>query len=108
MHFGIVLIKENNYSESQEFYYSLQFLPVPIILKQNKQILNLNPSSPQYKLGSMRKLIEKENLKFNSEDNNEAVIMIKDKGHGTKQDLRELKSDLKSNGFNVKVCDYTE
>ena len=104
MHFGIIL-RKNNQSEVEEYFYSLQFIPSPVLVKGTQRLLNLNPSSPRYKLGSVKKLIDKENLKFSSEDKNEAVVMITDKGHGTKQDLKQIKNDLKSNGFNVKVCD---
>ena len=99
MHFSIIL--RNN--QLEENLYGLQFIPSPVLVKGTKQLLNLNPDSPGYKLGSIKKLLDKENLKFNPKENNAADVLIRDVGHGTKQDLNQLTNDLKSNGFNVKV-----
>ena len=99
MLFSIIL--RNN--QLEENLYGLQFIPSPVLVKGTKQLLNLNPDSPRYKLGSIKKLIDKENLKFSAKENNAADVLIRDVGNGTKQDLNQLTNDLKSNGFNVKV-----
>ena len=67
--------------------------------------------SPKNKVNELLKIMEerntlilqKENLKFSPKENNVADVLIRDVGHGTKQDLNQLTNDLKSNGFNVKV-----
>ena len=52
---------------------------------------------------ALEKELGKGNLKFSPKENNAADVLIRDVGHGTKQDLNQLTNDLKSNGFNVKV-----
>ena len=99
MHFEIIL-RDKNYI-AQHLSYGLVFIPSPVWIKGREQIINLNPNSPKYQKGSIKKLLEKENLKFDKDGNNEAVIVINNIGNGESDDLVNLESDLKSNGFNV-------
>ena len=101
MHFEITLRNKNNLA--QHLSYGLVFIPSPVWIKGDEQLINLNPSSPMYQLGSVKKLLDKENLKFNLEDNNEAVIVVNQVGHGVEEDMDNLNDDLAANGFTVKV-----
>ena len=102
MHFSIILNKQSN--SEQNLAYGLVFIPAPVFVKGNKKLMNIHPTTtPKYKIGSIRNLLEKENLDFQLNENNEAVIAVRDIGHGTERDLNYLKYDLEANGFNIKV-----
>ena len=92
----------------QHLSYCLVFIPSPVWIKNKKQLINLNPSSPKYQRGSVKKLIKKENLKFKESLKKEAVIVVNDVGHGTIKDLDNLKFDLKSENFNVIIYGLNE
>ena len=52
------------YSFHWKSFSPLVFIPCPVWIKGDEQLINLNPSSPRYQLGSVKKLLDKENLKF--------------------------------------------
>ena len=102
MHFSIILNRKNK--SEQNLAYGLIFVPCPVFVKGYKKLKNIHPTyTPNYQLGSIKNLLEKENLDFPLNENNEAVIAVRDIGHGTEKDLRHLKYDLEANGFNTKV-----
>ena len=102
MTFSILLNNQSN--SEQNIAYGLVFIPAPVFVKGNKKLMNIHPTTtPNYKLGSIKNLLEKENLNFHLDENNEAIISLRDIGHGTKKDLKYLKFDLEANGFKTKV-----
>ena len=85
--------------------YMLAFEPCPIWKKRNECLINLNPSTPYYQLGSIKKLIEREKLDGLIESK-ECVLIIQQDGHGSPQDLNNLELDLQQEGFNYSVCSF--
>ena len=99
MHFEVTLRNKNNLEQHSS--YGLVFIPCPVWIKGDAQLINLNPSSPRYQLGSVKKLLDKENLKFSMENKNEAAVVVRHVGHGQEEDMNNLKVDLSANGFTV-------
>ena len=85
------------------FSYGLVFIPSPVWISGDKVVsrLNQNISSPDYKIGSVKKLIKSQDLYNYLNSDLEAVIVIRDLGHGTKNDLNMLQEDLCNEGFKV-------
>ena len=101
MHFELTIRPEK--ALDKHFSYGLVFIPCPVWVKGDEQIINLNPSSPEYHKGSIKRLIEKENLQHIINEGSEAVLVVNDIGHGTEKDLTTLKEDLVDEGFRVKT-----
>jgi len=57
MYFEITLRSEETYET--HFSYGLVFIPCPVWFKGSEKIINLNPNSPRYHKGSVKKLVEK-------------------------------------------------
>jgi len=100
MHFELTLRNKNNLEK--HFSYGLVFIPTPVWVNRAGILINLY-TGPKYQLGSVKKLLNKENLKFDMEEKNEAVIVVNHIGHGRKEDLDNLNIDLEANGFSVTV-----
>ncbi len=64
-------------------------------------ILNLTPHDPRYKLGSVRRLLDKETVEFRKELPMRAVVVAHPEGNGTFEDFAELVRDLEFEGFRV-------
>jgi len=99
LHFEVTFRSKETYEK--HLSYGLVFIPVPVWVKGSEQVLNLNPRTPAYQKGSVNRLIEQEKLNFN--ENKEAVVAIRDIGHGTRKDFDTLKEDLADSGFKVIV-----
>ncbi len=79
------------------------FIPCLVLVKENEHIINLNPSSPKYHKGSVKRLIEKEKIYHFFKVDKEAVLVVRDIGYGAEEDMNYLNDDLAANSFNVKV-----
>ena len=101
MHFELTIRSEK--SLDKHFSYGLVFIPCPVWVKGDNHLINLNPSSPEYHKGSIKQLIDKENLHQIISEGPEAVLVVNDIGHGTEKDLITLKEDLVDEGFRVKT-----
>ena len=101
MHFELTIRSEKTLAN--HFSYGLVFIPCPVWVKGDNHLINLNPSSPEYQKGSIKQLIEKENLYHIITEGPEAVLVVNDIGHGTEKDLTTLKEDLVDEGFRVKT-----
>ena len=76
--------------EGQNLSYLLCFIPCPVWKKGNKEIINLHPEFPHFKVGDIKSLLEKENVS----DINNAVLVIHKSGHATKDDLININKEL--------------
>ena len=101
MHFEITLRSKETYEK--HYSYGLVFIPCPVWVKQDKQIINLNPESPKYRNGSIKKLINCESLDKELINDKEAIVNIRNIGHGTNEDMYNLLNDLNDEGFDVSI-----
>ena len=74
----------------QNLSYLLCFIPCPVWKKGNKDIINPHPEFPHFKVGDIKSLLEKENLS----DIKNAVLVIHESGHATKDDLLNIHIEL--------------
>ncbi len=102
MHFTVHMRSKGAYAE--DYSYGLVFIPCPVWIKGDKEILNLNPKRPTYQLGSIKKLIKKENISNKFPYAKSAYVIVHPIGHGSIADFSTLLKDLQSEGFTVQVC----
>lgn len=100
MKFTIIFKSE----EDSDYSYGLCFTPCPVWTKGDEWILNLHPQNPQYKLGDVKDLIQKEALV--EKIKKECLIIVHDIGYGTFDDLKTLQQDLIKEGFIVRICSF--
>lgn len=91
-------------SISNNLAYMLAFEPCPIWKRDSTWSLNLNSETPKYQLGSIRKLLDRQKLE-SAISEKECVIIIQKNGHGSNEDLENLKLDLEQEGFRYSICD---
>ena len=101
MHFTVLLGSDR--SREHNFSFGLVFLSCPVWVRGDERLLVPDPSTPQYQLGSLGKLLEHEGLGAKLEGARSAVVVIHDGGHGTSDDLTALVEDLEKEGFPAQV-----
>lgn len=92
--------------ESIDFSYGLVFIPCPVWVQGQAELINLNPNNPEYQLGSVRRLMKREAIPFpvNTGQNKPYVIVIPhENGNGTQADFDRLIEDLRSEGYWVRI-----
>ncbi len=105
MKFTIVFHTHESFDRS----YGLVFVPSPVWIQGHREVLNLNPENPEYRLGSTRKLIQQEDiLDHLAANTKECAIIIHQTGHGTAADLQMLQDDLQQEGFMVTTHPFFE
>jgi len=102
MHFTVVFRSH----ESIDLSFSLVFTPVSIWMQGDRKIVNLYQDVHQdhsgYELGDLRPLLELADVEAKlAQGARNAVVIVQDTGHGSKDDLANLKADLASEGFSV-------
>ena len=102
MHFTVNLSSELD--EQNDFSYGLAFIPSPVWTKGDEQVLNLNPEGPDYRLGSVKRLIEQEGIGPGLFGAVHAHVILHPAGHGSAADLVMLQRDLMAEGFTVTLC----
>jgi hypothetical protein len=92
--------------ESCDLSYGLVFIPCPVWMQGEREILNLNPENPYYQPGSVRRLWEAERVKTKllADGMHACTVVIHPVGNGSWQDLHALVADLKAEGFSVAVA----
>lgn len=95
MQFTIVF----NGNEAVDKSYGLMFIPCPVFVSGNEEVLNLNPDKPNLQPGCIKALINKEKL----QDIRKCVVVVHSIGHGTSKDLSVLQEELKMCGIAYKV-----
>ncbi len=95
--------------ESYDVSYGLVFIPCPVWIQGKREIINLNPEFPEYKIGSVKRLIKTEKIKEHlTKEIRDCTLIVYPEGNGTKNDLENLEKDLEQEGFVVKkveLCD---
>ena len=108
MHFDIIFRSSNHATYQTNLSYGLVFIPTPCWAKYDDIIIK-NPcwsdtyTGPEYRKGGVKKLIQTESLEQFLKTDLEAVIVIRNIGHGSDKDLNTLKDDLIDEGFRVTV-----
>ena len=96
MHFTVVFGSH----ESRDNSYGLVFVPCPVWVRGDEELVNLHRDNPQYIPGDLQPLLDKE---FGDDrvDRNpkQAVVVVHPSGHGSAQDLERLVADLEVAGF---------
>jgi hypothetical protein len=88
--------------ESVDLSYGLVFIPCPVWVRGNKEIINLNPERPDYQLGSVRKLMDREPIERNLVERS-CTVIVHSVGHGSQKDFDNLITDLKVESFKATV-----
>ncbi len=101
MHFTVNLCSRENHQD--DFSYGLAFIPCPVWMKGTDEVLNLNPERPDYRMGSIKKLIRHEKLAKHLPGARIAHIIVHPEGHGSADDILMLNRDLLAQGFSVHV-----
>ncbi|PKM67299.1 MAG: hypothetical protein CVU95_07680 [Firmicutes bacterium HGW-Firmicutes-2] len=84
--------------------YDLLFAPSPIWDAAGKEILNLNPQDPYLNSGSVKRLIEHEQL----QGIEKCIIVVHSVGLGDDKSLAVLKADLDQMKIKYSVVDFRE
>lgn len=82
--------------------YNLVFEPCPLWDENGVWWLNLNPETPEYKKGSLKRLIEGKGL----QENKKCLLVVHNYGYGDTSVLETLESELKEEGINYKVVNF--
>jgi hypothetical protein len=101
VHFTVILRGSDTYEADHSF--GLAFIPCPVWIDGTRHVLNLNPDRPDYRMGSVKRLLEKEGLADKLGEFGVASIIVHPMGHGSIADLVMLQRDLGSLGFAVRV-----
>jgi len=106
MHFTVVFRSH----ESADLSFSLVFTPVPVWMQGDRKIVNLYQEVHQdhqgYELGDLKPLFKRAHVEAKlAQGARNAVVIVQDTGHGSKDDLANLKADLVSEGFSLQEID---
>ena len=86
-------------AEDRDYSYGLVFTPCPVWVQGTREILNLNPESPHYNLGGVKRLFAKERMELGESNEKRCVVVAHADGYGEEEDLAGLMKDLGSEGF---------
>ncbi len=90
--------------EACDLSYGLVFIPCPVWIRGETEIINLHPEDPAYRLGDVLRLLEQENIESSlREGRKECLLVVHETGYGTREDLETLRTDLERAGFTVAV-----
>ncbi len=98
MRFTVVFSGEEAIDRS----YGLVFVPSPVWVRGDKELVNLNPENPYYQLGSVKKLFRHERLE-ESLWPKRCTLIAHPEGHGRFEDLHALVKDLEAESVAVTV-----
>lgn len=90
-------------AEDRDYSYGLVFTPCPVWVQATREILNLNPASPHYNLGGVKRLFATERMELGESNEKRCVVVAHSDGHGEDMDLAALLSDLGSEGFSPRL-----
>jgi len=79
--------------------YDLAFLPSPVWMRGEKTLVTPDPSSPHYKLGYLKLLMEHEDLESIRFLSSSVTVSVHYNGHGTDEDLEALLEDLRNENY---------
>lgn len=93
-------------TESIDLSIGMVFTPCICWVINKQTILNPHPDNPNYLKGDFQKLIQLPiftELQYSSLAWNKIVIVVHEEGHGTKDDIDNLASDIIAEGFELKI-----
>jgi endonuclease III len=100
MHFTVVF----EGPESEDLSFGLVFLPVPVWVLGDRELLNLHPERPQLQPGAVRRLLAlPEVAQRPIPTGTTATVVVHPTGDGTEDDLNTLEQDLRDAGFFVRL-----
>jgi len=103
MHFSVVF----GGSESSDISFGLVFIPSACWVRGGEMVVNLGQKreGAYYKAGDLQRLFDVEQDVFEHDEMKQAhrvvAVVVHEGGHGRKEDLELLESDLESAGFAV-------
>lgn len=101
MHFTLVF----SGPEHRDLSYGLVFIPCPVWVAGDREVLNLDPSNPHLQPGAVARLLEKEALgPLLTEGPRRCVVVIHPEGNGSEADLATLLQDLGAERFAVSLA----
>jgi hypothetical protein len=91
--------------ENRDLSYGLVFVPCPVWMAGDREILNLHPDYPSLRLGDVAALLEKEAVRsMIGKAPRRCTVVAHSAGHGSVDDLAMLLRDLTEEGFAVAVA----
>ena len=90
-----------NSFEDRDLSYGLVFVPSPVWVQGNRQIVNLSPENPHYRRGGVKRLLAAERIQLGPEAGKRCVVVAHPDGHARADDMVELVADLEDEGFSV-------
>src|SRR5690242_7651869 len=91
--------------EQRDLSYGLVFVPSPVWVAGDHEILNLNPDDPHLQSGAVARLTAREDLKpVLAQRPLRCTVVVHREGHGSPRDLETLLEDLKAEGFSVSLA----
>jgi len=97
VHFHITLTSENTYEKDLSF--GVVFIPNAVFVIGDRKVLIPNRGTPKYEGGFIKIFFKEYPEKLPDGSDKKAIIYIENVGHGTKEDLKNLKMDLEEFGF---------
>ena len=101
MHFTLVF----DSPEQTDLSYSICFIPCPVWVRGEKEILNLHSDYPDYRNGDLSVLINKEKLNSRVKSK-KLLIVVHESGHGSTGDLELLENEARDSGFLVSLSHF--
>ena len=90
--------------EHRDLSYGLVFVPSPVWVAGDREILNLHLDNPYLQRGAVARLTEREGLKPVLAEGRRCTVVVHSEGNGSPQDLETLLEDLRAEGFSVSVA----
>lgn len=104
MHFTLVF----SGPEQRDLSYGLVFIPCPVWVTGDREVLNLNPENPHLQSGAVARLVEQESLEsLLAKGPRRCAVVIHPEGNGSEADLATLLQDLSAEGFTVSLAGGT-
>ena len=90
--------------ESEDLSIAAVFTPCLVWMQGSQQLLNPHPDYPHYRKGDLKALFMDTAVRAKvSKQTNKVTVVAHSIGHGTEDDLENLKQDLVEHGFEVGV-----
>jgi hypothetical protein len=93
--------------EQHDLSFGLVFIPCPVWVQGEKEIINLHPETPAYLPGDLKKLLVAVPA-LNNLPRASCVLVIHPDGYGSQQDYRLLAEDLAKEGFGFQQVSMQE
>jgi hypothetical protein len=102
MHFTVTFTSPT--SGDVDLSYGLVFTPCPVWVHGEKEILNLNPERPDYRQGSVSRLVRAVKISDRLGDKAMATVLVHPEGYGSVKDFFTLIQDLMEARMEVSVA----